>query len=119
MKIRMITLLFIAVSLLDTFFTIKLLHNMYELKNSVHVAAGEQDDGLVVENFEHNPIARAILIRYGFSGMVIYKIVVICTLCIVVAMIYQHKPRVSFSIITAAFIITAAVAIYGMLGVFL
>lgn len=114
MKTRLITLLLIVVSLLDVFFTVKLLHEGYKLNIDAYSHYSDIEDVDTV--FEANPIAKSVIIKYGVEGMVVYKISIIIILCIVIFITSKKYPRLMFWITFSGFVLTALIAAYGCFG---
>jgi len=116
MRTRIITLLFIMVSMLDIFFTIKLLHQIYIMDYS---QTGTHIEDFNIASFEVNPLASKIILVYGIDGMVVYKLAILTIFCIMLFTIHKKSTRLSLIISTIGLTLTTAIVIYGTVGLIL
>lgn len=119
MKTRLFLLLFVFSSALDTTFTFLLLREAHKISWNVH----HSEEGKYIydspESYESNPISRAVLVKYGVEGMLVYKAVLIFFICSIVLVIHNKSTKLSFGVALFAFIITGMVAVYGLSGIIL
>jgi hypothetical protein len=65
---------------------------------------------------EDNLVARYVLGRYGVYGLIAHKLIWVIITCIIIYIINHKKQKTGLILSAFAFIVTMAVAIYGMIG---
>lgn len=90
---------FILVGALDVFMTYLILRSSAE---------GRTSNVLI----EGNPIARAILVRWGISGMVYFKFGMIAFVVVIAELIGHHRPAAGRGLLRVGTLIVAAVVAY-------
>lgn len=87
-------LVFIVLSLVDLSFTWLL----------IQYSGGRIDEG--------NPIAKEWLLRYGWEGLVVFKLAAIAIVVSVILILVRYRPRTGISLVTFACLSVGYVAYY-------
>lgn len=93
---------FILVGSLDVFMTYIILRSSAEGRTA----------NVMIES---NPIARAIIHRWGITGMVYFKFGMIAVVSIIAEIIGQSRPQVGRNLLRGGTVIVAAVVIYSLM----
>ena len=63
---------------------------------------------------EANPVARVFLDRWGFNGMISFKMVIVAFVCIVAQIIGHRRLRTAKTLLNFGTLVTGTVVIYGI-----
>jgi len=63
---------------------------------------------------EANPVARIFLERWGFNGMIFFKMVIVAFVCVVAQIIGHRRLRTAKVLLNFGTLITGAVVVYGI-----
>lgn len=96
--LRRLLLVYILLSAIDTLFTVMLIHAGY-VDGQSYSAKVPASAIIQPESLEANPIVGHILKHHGIIGMLIYKLCVMASLCMILPITHFKYPRISVGVI--------------------
>ncbi len=64
---------------------------------------------------EANPFANFVLVRWGFWGMIGFKLVIVAGVCVIAQIVALTRPKTAKGLLLAGTAVVAAVVVYSML----
>ena len=63
---------------------------------------------------EANPVANAVLQRWGFEGMIAFKLLIVAAICVMAQVVALQKPRLASFVLWFGTVVTGSVVAYSM-----